>query len=131
MPGLEKSTPLVVAVALRAGLTVVALAAVAGCTIRPAASASATAPASPPSVLVSDAFPGAAVNSVRPGSAAARAGLKTGDVVTSVDAKPLNDAKELLSLLAKLPAGKSARLTVTHADGSTSAISVTLRVLSG
>jgi S1-C subfamily serine protease len=106
-------------------------AATAGCGAGAAATASVVASPSAPSVVVSDAFPGASVDSVRAGSAAARAGLKTGDVVTAVDGKPLNTAQELLQVLAKLPAGKSARLSVTRADGSTAAISITLRVLSG
>jgi S1-C subfamily serine protease len=130
--GVEKRHALMAARALRGGAAVAALAAaVAGCRIGPAAPAAVTASPSPPSVLVSDAFPGASVNSVRPGSAAARAGLKTGDVVTAVDGKPLNNAQELLQILAKLPAGKSVRLSVTHADGSRTAIPITLRVLSG
>jgi S1-C subfamily serine protease len=118
--------------ALRAGMaTATVAAALAGCTAGPAAAATTPASPSPPSVLVSDAFPGASVNAVRPGSAAARAGLSTGDVVTAVDGKPLGTARELLQYLGRLPAGKSARLTVVHANGSTTAISITLRVLSG
>jgi S1-C subfamily serine protease len=129
---LEMHAPRRAAKALRAGVTVATLATTfAGCGIGPAATTGAAAPPSEPSVLVSDAFPGASVNSVRPGSAAARAGLKTGDVVTKVDGKPLNTAQELVQYLAKLPAGKSARLSVTHADGSTAAVTITLRVLSG
>jgi S1-C subfamily serine protease len=129
--GVEKRRALMAARALRAGLAIAALTVVvAGCRIGLAAPAAVTASPSPPSVLVSDAFPGASVNSVRPGSAAARAGLKTGDVVTAVDGKPLNTAQELLQILAKLPAGKSVRLTVIHGDGSSTTISITLRVLS-
>jgi S1-C subfamily serine protease len=118
--------------ALRSGLLVAALAgAVAACGIPQATAGAAAQPASPPSVLVSDAFPGAAVNNVRPGSAAARAGLRTGDVVTGVDGKPVNTAQDLIQYLAKPPAGRSARLNVTRADGTSVAVSITLRVLSG
>jgi S1-C subfamily serine protease len=106
--------------------------AVAGCSLPlvPTPEA-APSPSISPSVLVADAFQGVSVKSVRAGSAAARAGLQAGDVVTAVDGRAVNDAQALVKYLGRLPSGRAARLAVTRADGTNAIISITLRVLSG
>jgi len=59
---------------------------------------------------------GALVSEVAPGSAAARAGLRPGDVVTEVQGKPVQSPAELASLLEKLGSGQVVRLKVARGD---------------
>ncbi len=59
--------------------------------------------------------PGARVDSVEDGSPAARAGLRSGDVVTSIDRSPVRDADELRFLLHDVPLGSRVSLGVTRA----------------
>jgi serine protease Do len=60
---------------------------------------------------------GALVVNVQPNSAAARAGLKAGDLITSVNGTPVKGSAEAAKAL-KENDGKSLRLSVTNAEGS-------------
>jgi len=58
---------------------------------------------------------GAVVTRVLKGSAAAEAGLKSGDVVTSVDGQPVQSAADLRNKIGLRPAGDSVTLDVVRA----------------
>ena len=64
-----------------------------------------------------DVTAGALVSDVAPGSAAARAGLRPGDVITEVQGKPVTDPGQVAAALEKLSSGQVARLKVTRGDG--------------
>ncbi|MBY3591322.1 DegQ family serine endoprotease [Rhizobium bangladeshense] len=55
---------------------------------------------------------GALVANVEPGSAAERAGLKTGDVVTAIDGRPIHGSTDLRNRIGLTPAGSNVNLTV-------------------
>jgi serine protease Do len=55
---------------------------------------------------------GALVSSVEPGSAAEKAGLEAGDVILSMDGKPIDSSAELPPRVAELSPGTRAQLTV-------------------
>jgi Do/DeqQ family serine protease len=55
---------------------------------------------------------GALITEVVPGSPAARAGLKPGDLVVSVNGKPVSDAQDLRNLQALEPLGSTLRMGV-------------------
>jgi serine protease Do len=77
-----------------------------------------TDPRERPNALNADAnTPGAVVAQVAPKSAAAKAGLRPGDVVTEVNGIEVATAKEAADALAKVEAGKDVRLYVTSAIG--------------
>jgi serine protease Do len=59
---------------------------------------------------------GAFVSEVAPGSAAARAGLRPGDLVTEVQGKPVAGPAELASVLEKLSSGQVVRLKVARGN---------------
>jgi S1-C subfamily serine protease len=59
---------------------------------------------------------GAYVGSVRPGSPAARAGLRPGDVITALGGQPVALAADLHRLLPEMPAGRDVSLTYAR-DG--------------
>jgi Do/DeqQ family serine protease len=61
---------------------------------------------------------GALVADVWPGGAAAQAGLKQGDVVTSVDGQPIADAASLNYAMGNHKSGEVARLSVRRAAGA-------------
>jgi serine protease Do len=63
-----------------------------------------------------DAARGVLVSEVAPGSSAARAGLRPGDVVSEVQGKPVSGPAELAGALQKLGSGQVARLKVTRGD---------------
>jgi len=64
-----------------------------------------------------DTASGVVIADVGNNSAAARAGLRPGDVVTEVNGKPVSDAGELANSLRKLEPGEVARLKVSRGDG--------------
>jgi len=68
---------------------------------------------------------GAVVATVRAGSPAAAAGVKSGDVVVAVNGKPVTSANELTSAIAALRPGDTAKLQVRR-GGSTVTLTVTL-----
>jgi Do/DeqQ family serine protease len=66
---------------------------------------------------------GALVTGVEPDSAAARAAVKTGDVVVTLNGSPINNATELRNRIGLTRAGETVRLGVWR-DGRTSEIAV-------
>ncbi len=68
---------------------------------------------------------GALVAGLQSNAPAARAGLASGDVITSVNGQAIKDSRELARRVATLQPGETARLGVVH-DGSQKTVSVTL-----
>ncbi|MEO8182631.1 MAG: trypsin-like peptidase domain-containing protein [Deltaproteobacteria bacterium] len=64
-----------------------------------------------------DANSGVLIAEVAPGSPAARAGLRPGDVVTELGGKPMSDPGQLAKALEQLGKGQIARLKVARGDG--------------
>jgi Trypsin-like serine proteases, typically periplasmic, contain C-terminal PDZ domain len=58
--------------------------------------------------------------------AAARAGIKAGDVITAVDGTPTPTTQELSEVLAEHKPGDQVKVDLTRADGSTTSVTVTL-----
>ena len=71
---------------------------------------------------------GALVSRAQPGSPAAAAGVKTGDVITSVNGEAVADPKELARKIALLGPSKTAELSVIR-DGAAQTISVKLAAM--
>jgi serine protease Do len=71
---------------------------------------------------------GALVSRAQPGSPAAAAGVKTGDVITSVNGESVADPKELARKIALLGPTKTAELSVIR-DGAKQTISVKLAAM--
>jgi serine protease Do len=69
---------------------------------------------------------GVIVESVVPGSPAAEAGVRIGDVVRSMDGSDIADGRELLQILAKRQPGDKVRLGVLREDDKLEA-TVTLK----
>jgi serine protease Do len=72
---------------------------------------------------------GVIVGSVQKGSAAERAGIKQGDVITGFNGNAVNDANELRNLVAATQPGTDAQVTILR-DGREQQLSVTLGELS-
>lgn len=68
---------------------------------------------------------GAVISKVVKDSPAERAGLKAGDVVISVNGKPVMTSSELRTSIGLLPVGETVTLQVVH-DGSTRNVKVTI-----
>jgi len=68
---------------------------------------------------------GALVNSVEPDSAAERAGIEVGDVITSVNGRPVATSADLPPMIGMLPPGSKVKLGVIR-DGRTRELAVTL-----
>ncbi len=60
-----------------------------------------------------------------PGTPAARAGLRKGDILTALDGEPVSDESDLAAVLATRKPGQSLRVTFLRAGKSSS---VTLRL---
>ena len=73
---------------------------------------------------------GALINSVTPGSAADRAGLKQGDVIQTFNGQPVNDTNGLRNRVAETPPGSSVSVGILH-DGSRRDVTVKLDEVSG
>jgi Do/DeqQ family serine protease len=71
---------------------------------------------------------GAIVSSVREGSAADRAGVQQGDVITSFDGRPVHDSNALRNRVAAMKPGSEAQLIVIR-DGVEKRLSVKMDVL--
>jgi membrane-associated protease RseP (regulator of RpoE activity) len=67
---------------------------------------------------------GAVVVDVRDGSAAAKAGVKEGDVVTSFDGERVRSARQLERLVEETPAGRTVKMALSRA-GSAMTVDVT------
>ena len=71
---------------------------------------------------------GAVVSQVEPDSPAAKAGLKTGDVITELNGKTVNDAGELQVAVGQKQPGTKLDLTVMR-DGKSMQVPVTLEAM--
>ncbi|GAA0948781.1 S1C family serine protease [Nonomuraea longicatena] len=69
---------------------------------------------------------GVAVASVEPGSAAAKAGIETGDVITSVNGTATPTITSLTELLSGMKPGDQVKVEVIERDGTTENVTVTL-----
>jgi serine protease Do len=72
-----------------------------------------------------DQAQGALVSRVTPGSAAAKAGLKSGDVILQLDGEPINRSIDLSSRVATMAPGTKAELEVWR-DGKRQRVAVTV-----
>src|SRR5256886_7817649 len=68
---------------------------------------------------------GALVGEVEPNAPAAKAGIKTGDVITAVDGKKVNDPRELRLMIGSMAPGTKAHLEVNR-EGQTKTFDVQL-----
>jgi putative serine protease PepD len=68
---------------------------------------------------------GVRVGSIQPGSAAAKAGVKSGDVITSVDGKPTTSPSGLRAVISGYKPGDKVTVTLKR-NGATKSIDVTL-----
>ena len=68
---------------------------------------------------------GAFVNEVLPDSAAAKAGIVAGDIITSMDGKPIHSFAELRVKIATAAPGQDVKIGLLH-DGKTKTVSVKL-----
>lgn len=64
----------------------------------------------------SSSFSGSRVEDVIAGSPAAAAGLKTGDVILSVDERQAEDVEKLVAILRQMPPGSAVRVRVKRDD---------------
>jgi serine protease Do len=60
---------------------------------------------------------GVVIVDVMEGTPAARAGMKSGDIVVAFDDRPVTDTRQLQRFIARGPVERDARLTVLRADG--------------
>jgi len=74
---------------------------------------------------------GVLVYSVEAGGPAAKAGIPTDVLITSIDGKPTPDTATLAAVLAGLQPGQKVPVALMKADGSTSTVEVTLGELPG
>jgi len=74
---------------------------------------------------------GVYVSKVDPGSAAAKAGLEGGDVITSVAGQATPTLDQLTSVLAELKPGQTVAVRVTRQNGSAATLHVTLDTYPG
>jgi serine protease Do len=68
---------------------------------------------------------GVLVSKVVDGSPADKAGIKAGDVITSVDSKPIKDGRDLQRIVARLPLHKPSEVSLVH-DGKVKLAKVTI-----
>jgi serine protease Do len=73
---------------------------------------------------------GALVSDVEAGAPGARAGLRTGDVITELDGKPVTDAGQLQMVVGQKRPGDTIHLQVMR-DGKTDNVAVTLEAFGG
>ena len=69
---------------------------------------------------------GVGVVSVVPGGPAAKAGIRSGDVVTAVNGTATPNVQALTAVLANLSPGQSVKVKLTHANGAAATVNVTL-----
>ena len=68
-------------------------------------------------------FSGVYVENVVPGDPADRAGIRSGDIITTVDGQPVASGRELAGLVARIPIGKKTRIALMR-DGKKKKLSV-------
>jgi serine protease Do len=68
-------------------------------------------------------FSGVYVENVVPGDPADQAGIRSGDIITTVDGQPVASGRELASLIASIPVGQKTRIVLMR-DGKKKNISV-------
>ena len=68
---------------------------------------------------------GVIINSVRPGSAAEKAGIKTGDIITAINGEPTDDTNILRNKVAGTAPGTEIKVTVWR-DGKSEELTATL-----
>jgi serine protease Do len=73
---------------------------------------------------------GALISDVQPDAPGAKAGLRTGDVITEIDGKPVTDAGQLQMIVGQKRPGDTIHLEVMRESKPTS-VAVTLETLSG
>ncbi|MBD8905728.1 DegQ family serine endoprotease [Methylorubrum zatmanii] len=73
---------------------------------------------------------GAVIANIEPGSPAERAGLQVGDVVTTVDGRPVHGATDLRNRIGLTPAGTAIRLAIKRGDAEQT-VSVTIAAETG
>ncbi|MEU8267006.1 trypsin-like peptidase domain-containing protein [Sphaerisporangium sp. NPDC049002] len=74
---------------------------------------------------------GVGIAQVDPGSGAAKAGIKPGDIIVSVNGRPTPTAATLSEVLAGLKPGAQARVEILHPNGRSDTVTVILGTLSG
>lgn len=74
----------------------------------------------------SDTYVGAQIQDVTPGSGAASAGLRSGDVITKVEGQEVTSPKQLIGYVRRYRAGDTITMTVAR-DGATFDVSVTIQ----
>jgi putative serine protease PepD len=78
-------------------------------------------------VMIKGVTGGAQITQVRPGSPAAKAGLKVGDVVTAFDGKSISSAEDLTAAVFRAKSGETVTVTIRR-KGATKQLSVKLGV---
>ena len=74
---------------------------------------------------------GVLVYAVEDGGPAAKAGIKQGDLIVSIDGKPVGDTNQLSMVLATLEPGKAVPVVVQKDDGTQTTVQVTLGQIPG
>jgi S1-C subfamily serine protease len=74
---------------------------------------------------------GTGIVTVTSGGPADQAGLRAGDVITAVNGTSIPDTQALSTVLAALQPGQTVTVAVTHSDGTTGTVRVTLGQLPG
>lgn len=74
---------------------------------------------------------GVAVQQVIPGGPAAKAGIRTGEVITALASTPVYNTQQLSDLLAHLTPGQTVKVTTTTPTGTTHTTTVTVGQLTG
>jgi putative serine protease PepD len=82
-------------------------------------------------VTVGETTSGVFVNSVTPGGPAAKAGIKEGDLIISINGKPTPTVDVLGAVLAGMNPGQKSKVTVQHQNGDKETVEVTLGELPG
>ncbi len=70
-----------------------------------------------------DPYSGVYVENVVPGDPADKAGIRSGDIITTVDGQPVKSGRELAGLIANIPVGRKTKIAL-YRDGSKKNISV-------